>query len=161
VTPLDITITTAEEFRSRVLLFFTGISRRADTILAEQRAGTTKEDAAVLNSLHRTKEIGYQIRSALQNGELDDFGRLLHLHWENKKRRSTAISTTRIDELYELARGAGALGGKVVGAGGGGFLMLYCPEGTKANVRATLSTAGVREMPYNFDFEGAKVMVNF
>jgi D-glycero-alpha-D-manno-heptose-7-phosphate kinase len=161
VTPLNISITTAEEFHNRVLLFFTGINRRADTILAEQRAATTNEDPEVVDSLHRTKEIGYQIRSAMESGALDDFGRLLHLHWENKKRRSKAISTPGIDELYDLARRAGALGGKVVGAGGGGFLMLYCPEGTKANVRAALNKAGVREMPYNFDFQGAKVMVNF
>ena len=161
VTPLNISIATAEDFHSRVLLFFTGISRRADTILAKQRADTDGDDPTVLDSLHRTKELGYKIRAALEQGELDEFGRLLHAHWENKKRRSTAVSTSRIDQLYELARDSGALGGKVVGAGGGGFLMMYCPNGTKANVRDALAKAGIREMSYNFDFEGAKVMVNF
>jgi D-glycero-alpha-D-manno-heptose-7-phosphate kinase len=162
VTPLDISQTTAEELRNRVVLFFTGITRRADEILAAQQMATSKDDPTVIESLHRTKDLGQRIRGVLEGGDdLDQFGRLLHEHWENKKRRSASISSGHIDGLYAMAREAGALGGKVIGAGGGGFLMLYCPDQTKAKVRKALSAAGLREMPFDFDFEGAKVMVNF
>jgi len=160
VSPLDISITTAEDLHSRVLLFFTGISRSANHILQEQCRDTEKDDPAVLESLHRTKEMGYRVREYLESGDLEKFGHLLNEHWENKKRRSTAISNPKIDAWYELARKAGALGGKLIGAGGGGFLMLYCPIRKKGSVRKALAAAGLREMPFNFDFHGAKVMVN-
>jgi D-glycero-alpha-D-manno-heptose-7-phosphate kinase len=160
VSPLDISMTTAEDLQSRVLLFFTGISRSANKILQAQSRDTQKEDPAVVDSLHCTKEMGYRVKEYLQNGDLDKFGHLLHEHWENKKRRSGAISNPEIDAWYEKAREAGALGGKLIGAGGGGFLMLYCPMRQKAAVRKALAAAGLREMPYNFDFQGAKVMVN-
>ena len=115
----------------------------------------------MVDSLHRTKEMGYRVKEYLENGDLEKFGHLLHEHWENKKRRSGAISNPEIDRWYELAREAGALGGKVIGAGGGGFLMLYCPMRKKGAVRKALAAAGLKEMPYNFDFQGAKVLVNF
>lgn len=160
VTPLDISMTTAEDLHSRVLLFFSGISRSANNILQEQHRDTQKEDPTVVESLHRTKEMGYRVKEYLQNGDLEKFGHLLHEHWENKKRRSGAVSNPEIDGWYDLAREAGALGGKVIGAGGGGFLMLYCPIRKKGAVRQALAAAGLKEMSYNFDFQGAKVMVN-
>jgi len=160
VSPLDISMTTAEDLRSRVLLFFTGISRSANNILQEQRRDTQKDDPTVVESLHRTKEMGYRVKEYLQNGDLEKFGHLLHEHWENKKRRSGAVSNPEIDGWYEIAREAGALGGKVIGAGGGGFLMLYCPIRKKGAVRQALAAAGLKEMSYSFDFQGAKVMVN-
>jgi D-glycero-alpha-D-manno-heptose-7-phosphate kinase len=161
VRPLDISITAADDLRSRVLLFFTGISRSANHILHAQRQDSHQEDQTVIDSLHRTKEMGFRVREALQKGDVTTFGHILHEHWENKKRRSTAISSSNIDRWYNLAREAGALGGKVIGAGGGGFLMLYCPIRKKSAVRKALAAAGLREMPYNFDFQGAKVLVNF
>jgi D-glycero-alpha-D-manno-heptose-7-phosphate kinase len=161
VSPLDISMTTTEDLRSRVLLFFTGISRSANHILAEQQRDTLKGDQTVTDSMHLTKEIGYRVKEALESGDLEKFGHLLHEHWENKKRRSAAISTGQIDRWYSLAREGGALGGKVIGAGGGGFLLLYCPIRKKGAVRKVLAAEGLREMPYNFDFHGAKVLVNF
>lgn len=161
VHPLNISAAVSEDLHARVLLFFTGITRSANSILAAQRSDTTRGNAIVVDSLHVTKELGYRIREVLENGELDRFGQLLHEHWSNKKKRSDMVSDARIDEWYERARRAGALGGKVVGAGGGGFLMLYCPDGTKARVREAMVEGGLREMPYQFDFEGAKVLVNF
>ena len=160
VSPLDISMTTAEDLHSRVLLFFTGISRSANNILQEQRRDTQKDDPTVVESLHRTKEMGYRVKEYLQNGDIEKFGHLLHEHWENKKRRSGAISNPKIDGWYEMAREAGALGGKVIGAGGGGFLMLYCPIRKKGAVRKVLAAEGLEEMSYTFDFQGAKVMVN-
>jgi D-glycero-alpha-D-manno-heptose-7-phosphate kinase len=161
VAPLDISITTAEELHNRVLLFFTGITRRSEDILNEQKRDTEADDPEVVESLHRTKELGYWIKEALEQGDLDRFGLLLDEHWQNKKRRSGKISDPRIDRWYDIAKENGALGGKIIGAGGGGFLMLYCPNETKAAVRRAMASEGLREMPYDFDFEGAKVLVNF
>ena len=160
VSPLDISITAAQDLHSQVLLFFTGISRSANNILEEQKRDTKADDATVVESLHRTKEMGYRVKEYLISGNLEKFGLLLHEHWENKKRRSGAISNQVIDKWYEAAREAGALGGKMIGAGGGGFLMLYSPVRKKGSVRKAMATAGLKEICYNFDFQGAKVMVS-
>ncbi len=161
VEPLPLTPTILEDLRSAVLLFYTGMTRASGDILGDQRAQTESLDSAVVDSLHLTKDLGYRIRDALLAGELDAFGRLLDEHWQNKKRRSSRISSSRIDEWYELARSAGALGGKVMGAGGGGFLMFYCPQKRKQGVRKAMESVGLPELRYDFDFEGAKVLVNF
>lgn len=161
VSPLNISISTADEFRSSVLLFYTGITRSSADILADQQQGTDAGDALVLDSLHRTKDLGYRIKETLEAGDLERFGLLLDEHWQNKKRRSGKVSDPRIDEWYELARDNGALGGKIMGAGGGGFFMFCCPNSQKARLRQALGAAGLREMTYDFDFEGAKVVVNF
>jgi D-glycero-alpha-D-manno-heptose-7-phosphate kinase len=120
-----------------------------------------RSDPTVVESLHFTRELGYRIKAALESGEIEQFGLLLDEHWQNKKRRSAGISNDKIDHWYDLAKQHGALGGKVVGAGGGGFLMLYCRNSSKAAVRRILSAQGLKEMPFDFDFEGAKVVVNF
>jgi len=161
VSPLNVALTTIEELKTSVLLFYSGISRSSREILQEQRQDTESGDATMLDSLQRTKELGYQVKEALEQGDLERFGLLLDEHWQNKKRRSRKISDLRIDRWYEIAKEKGALGGKVIGAGGGGFLMLYCPVRAKRLVRAALGNEGLREMPFDFDFEGAKVLVNF
>jgi D-glycero-alpha-D-manno-heptose-7-phosphate kinase len=161
VTPLNITQTISEDLQSRILLFFTGISRSANHILKEQATDTQRGNATVVESLHFTKELGYRVKAALESGDLAGFGHMLHEHWENKKRRSDAISSSHVDHWYKVAREAGALGGKMIGAGGGGFLMFYCPLRKKGAVRAALAAMGLREMPFQFDYQGAKVLVNF
>ena len=161
VSPLDISITAVEEFRSRVLLFYTGVTRSSSGILEAQKVGTQNGDTEMVDSLHRTKELGYRIKEALEEGDLDRFGLLLDEHWQNKKRRSDKISDSNIDRWYDVARENGALGGKIMGAGGGGFFMFYCPNSHKARLRKAMAAEGLREMPYDFDFEGAKVLVNF
>ena len=161
VSPLDISLTTVEDFRNHILIFYTGILRSSGDILEAQKQDTNKNDATVVDSLHRTKELGYRIKEALEAGDLESFGLMLHEHWENKKRRSGRISNPQIDAWYELARKSGALGGKIMGAGGGGFFMFYCPNNKKSKVRKVLTAAGLRELPYDFDFEGTKVLVNF
>lgn len=160
-TPLRISVTDGEELQRSTLLFFTGLQRSSRRILQEQKDETQRETSAVVDSLHRTKDLGYRIREVLERGDLDKFGQLLDEHWQQKKRRSSMISDGRIDHWYELSRRHGALGGKLIGAGGGGFLMLYCPSSAKAAVRGALAAEGLREMPFDFDFEGAKVLVNF
>lgn len=161
VSPLNISDSTAEEFCSSVLLYYTGITRASSDILSEQELGTVDGDEQVLESLHRTKELGYRIKEALEEGDLERFGLLLDEHWQNKKRRSRKVSDSRIDAWYELAQANGAVGGKIMGAGGGGFFMFCCPNNHKSKLRKALTGTGLREMPYDFDFEGAKVMVNF
>jgi D-glycero-alpha-D-manno-heptose-7-phosphate kinase len=161
VSPLDISITTVEDFRSSVLLFYTGITRSSSDILQSQKQDTQSGNSAVVDSLHRTKELGYRIKEALEGGDVEGFGRCLDEHWQNKKRRSGAISNPQIDHWYETAKQNGALGGKIMGAGGGGFFMFYVPNGHKAQLRQALAAEGLREMPYDLDYEGAKVLVNF
>ena len=161
VSPLDISITTVEEFRSSVVLFYTGRTRSSSEILDDQRQDTERGDEAVVESLHRTKELGYRIKEALETGDLERFGLLLDEHWQNKKRRSSKISDARLDHLYATAKSCGGLGGKIMGAGGGGFFMLFCPSQAKTKLRKALAAEGLREMPYDFDFDGAKVLVNF
>jgi D-glycero-alpha-D-manno-heptose-7-phosphate kinase len=148
------------EFRTRVMLFYTGQSRDSGTILEVQRAQTEKRDPLMIDSLHRTKELGYKIHKALQTGDFDRFGLLLDEHWQNKKRRGGPISDARLDGWYDLAKRNGALGGKIIGAGGGGFFMFCCKFGCRSAMRAALAQEGLREMPYDFDDEGAKVLVN-
>jgi D-glycero-alpha-D-manno-heptose-7-phosphate kinase len=161
VSPADVSLSTVEEFRTNVLVFYTGILRSSSDILEAQRNDTKRNDGTVVDSLHRTKELGYRIKEALESGDLERFGQLLHEHWENKKRRSNQISNPKINEWYQLARKHGAVGGKIMGAGGGGFFMFYCPNSKKIAMRKALVESGLRELPYDFDFEGTKVLVNF
>lgn len=161
VTPLNISISAAEEFRSCVFLFYTGITRSSSDILTDQQRETAEGDSRVVDSLHRTKDLGLRVKEALEAGDLEQFGILLDEQWQNKKRRSPKASDPRIDQWYELAKDNGALGGKIMGAGGGGFFMFCCLNNTKARLRQALTGAGLREMAYDFDFEGAKVVVNF
>lgn len=161
VSPLSVSPDTIDEFRNTVLLFYTGITRSSDSILEAQRSDTEQEDPRVVESLHRTMELGYRIRDALEQGDLERFGLMLDEHWQNKKKRSDKISDGRIDRWYEIATQSGAFGGKLIGAGGGGFFMFSCPAERKAGLRRALGEEGLREMRYDFDFEGAKVLVNF
>jgi len=161
VSPLSISRSTMEDLRNCILLFYTGIIRRSRDILQDQEVDTQHGDTAVVDSLHRTKELGYQIKEALEKGDLERFGLLLDEHWQNKKRRSNKISHPEIDRWYDVAKENGAVGGKIMGAGGGGFFMFYCPNSHKHWLRQAMAAQGLREMPFDFDFEGAKVMVNF
>ncbi|MDQ2731700.1 MAG: galactokinase [Armatimonadota bacterium] len=148
-----------EELERNILLFYTGIARSASEVLAEQSTATDENDRGVIDSLHRIKEIGFEVKGALESGNLHQFGLLLHTHWEVKKQLSNKISSSQIDKWYHLARESGALGGKIMGAGGGGFFMLYCEEG-KDRLRKAMAYEGLLEMRFRFDFQGAKVMLN-
>jgi D-glycero-alpha-D-manno-heptose-7-phosphate kinase len=142
---------------SNILLFYTGGTRDAETILQKQDGATKNKDQCVVDSLLEIKDIGIEIRDAIVAGNLRRFGELLDTHWQAKKRLSNGISNPRIDGWYELAKQNGALGGKISGAGGGGFLMLYCEEG-KQRLRQTMRHAGLTELNFRFEFEGSKVV---
>lgn len=160
-TPLKIPSRIAEKLRSRLLLFFTNVSRGANTILETQRTQTESGVDDVVESLHETKRIGLEIRDALVRGAVEDIGVLMDEHWQVKKLRSASISSGGIDRWYDRARDAGALGGKIVGAGGGGFLMVFCPPHATMDVRRELAQEGLTEMAYEFEWEGAKVLGRF
>lgn len=160
VSPLQISLHTMEELRNCLLLFFTGIERESLDILSQQEEDTRRGDRQVIDSLHEIKRIGRQVKKALEEGDLDRFGRLLDEHWQMKKRRSDKMSNPQIDCWYREAIQAGALGGKILGAGGGGFLMFYCPAQHRGQLRAAMAAAGLKEMNFQFDLEGVKVLLN-
>lgn len=143
-----------------LLMFYTKTSRSADEILSEQSKGAKEEKKNVVESMHYIKEIGYKILEAVESGNLTDVGLLFDKHWQYKKRISAKMSNSRFDEIYRIAKENGALGGKISGAGGGGFFAFYV-EGNHTKFRETMKKLGLREMRYRFDFEGTKVLVNF
>ncbi len=156
VTPLAVSNETLHDLEEHLLLFFTGYSRSADTVLSQQDGKTRAGDPAMLSSLDRAKELGFEVRDALENGQVETFAKLMHEHWESKRRRATTVSNPNIDGWYETARANGALGGKLVGAGAGGFLLLFASEPDR--VRRSLRDAGLPEVRFTFDFDGSSVL---
>jgi D-glycero-alpha-D-manno-heptose-7-phosphate kinase len=154
--PLAMSRSTLHELEDHLLLFFTGFSRNAGDMLKDQDQRTKQADTAMVDNLHYVKDLGRRSRTALEQGNLNGFGELMHEHWERKRKRSTGMSNPRIDEWYELGRNAGAIGGKLVGAGGGGFLMFYAPEPQK--VRSAMLGAQLEEVRFRFDFDGTRVV---
>jgi D-glycero-alpha-D-manno-heptose-7-phosphate kinase len=136
-----------------MLLFYTGEARSASKMLSDQDTRSQAGDRSMLDNLHRTKEIGLHGREMLERGDLDGYAELMHEHWQQKRMRSPGMANERIDQLYTLARRSGVLGGKLVGAGGGGFLLVYAqqPEDT----RQAMAAAGAPELPFDFEFGGA------
>jgi D-glycero-alpha-D-manno-heptose-7-phosphate kinase len=144
------------DLEDNLLLFFTGFSRSAGSVLKDQKQRTEASDPAILENLHDVKELGLRSRQALECGQTALFGELMHEQWEHKKRRSGAMSNPQIDEWYELGRRNGAIGGKLLGAGGGGFLLFYTEQHRR--LRTAMAAAGLEEMRFRFDFEGTKVL---
>jgi D-glycero-alpha-D-manno-heptose-7-phosphate kinase len=157
VTRLELDVDLLESLEHNLLMFFTNEMRDATSILRKQDEATRTKDRIVVNSLREIKDIGLEISDAISRGNLRRFGELLDAHWQSKKRLSEGISSPQIDAWYELAKQNGAIGGKISGAGGGGFLMLYCEE-NKARLREVMRAAGLRELKFRFDFEGSKVV---
>lgn len=155
--PLSINIDTLFDLEDNLLLFFTGFARSASAILKDQDKRSKDMDEEMLNNLHYVKDLGIRSKNALVDGKTSEFGALMHEHWEHKRRRSKGMSNPQIDEWYDLGMKNGALGGKLVGAGGGGFLMFYAED--RNRLRHTMSKAGLEEVRFRFDFEGSKVMI--
>jgi D-glycero-alpha-D-manno-heptose-7-phosphate kinase len=160
VEPIEQDPALQRELESNLMLFFTGAAHNSWTILREQETSTLRHTAPTLEALHQVKALGAHMRAALEQGQMHQFGELLHEAWQAKRRISSKISNAHIDELYSLATRNGALGGKITGAGGGGFLLLYCEPDHQAAVRDAMLAAGVREMTFGFDTQGAQVVVN-
>ena len=155
--PLRMPMDALFNLEDNLLLFFTGFSRSAGSILADQKERSETHDAEMLANLHDVKELGLRSRDALVKGDMGGFGALMHEQWEQKKRRSDGMSNPQIDEWYELGLKNGAIGGKLVGAGGGGFLLFYSEDHRR--LRAAMCKAGLEEVRFRFDFEGTKVLL--
>jgi len=144
--------------RDQLLLFYTGEARSTATVLADQDTRSKAHDEEMLENLHRTKELGLQSRELLMAGDLEAYAELMHEHWEHKRRRSPGMTDEHIDRLYTLARRSGVLGGKLVGAGGGGFLLLYAPR--PEDTREAMAAARASELAFDFEFGGAYASEN-
>jgi len=154
--PLKISEETLFNLEDNLLLFFTGYSRSASTILKEQDDKSKKSDKSMIENLHFVKELGKQSQGALEGNDLHEFARLMDVHWQRKKERSQGMSNRDINDWYDCAMANGALGGKLIGAGGGGFLMFYAED--KARLRHAMREKGLTEVRFRFDFEGTKIL---
>jgi D-glycero-alpha-D-manno-heptose-7-phosphate kinase len=154
--PCAISEETLFNLEDNLLLFFTGYSRSASEILKDQNDRSQRADQAMLDNLHFTKQLGLQSLTALERGDLEQFARLMDEHWQRKQTRSAGMSNAQVNSWYEHARSHGALGGKLVGAGGGGFLMFYAHD--KTRLRHAMREKGLQEVRFRFDFEGTKVI---
>jgi D-glycero-alpha-D-manno-heptose-7-phosphate kinase len=157
VSPLAVSNQTLRELEEQLLMFFTGYSRDAIVVLEEQKTRSEGGDVVMVENLHRIKELGYEVKKALENGDPVAFGRIMDRHWRYKKQRSTAMSNPDIDRCYELAMANGAVGGKLVGAGAGGFLLFYAMD--QWALRAALASEGLTEVRFSFDLDGSVVLV--
>jgi len=154
--PLHASMETLFSLEDNLLLFFTGYARSAGGILQDQHNRTQQSDPVMLGNLNYVKELGYRSRAALEGGDTRAFGELLHEQWEHKQRRSPGMSNGQINAWYELGRANGAVGGKLVGAGGGGFLLFYTEDHRR--LRHAMGKAGLEEVRFRFDFDGTKVL---
>lgn len=160
VTPLDLASDVMNELQGNLMLFFTGSAHHSWTILEEQEQSTRSQSSPATKALHEVRRLAQQMREALEKGDLHGFGGLLDQAWIAKKRVSAKISSSRIDRLYQVARENGALGGKITGAGGGGFLLLYCEPQRQAEVRRSMTAEGVQEMAFAVDGNGTQILAN-
>jgi len=154
--PLAIAEETRFNLEDNLLLFFTGFTRSAGEILRDQHEKSLTHDREMIHNLHFIKELGRETRAALENGDLRKFAELMNVHWEHKRQRSQGISNEQIEAWHTLAMQNGALGGKLIGAGGGGFLLFYAED--KVRLRKAMREAGLREVRFRFDFEGTKLV---
>lgn len=159
VEPLHLPPQTINQLESNIMLFYTRRERSASEILSLQKENLKKDHSATLEALHHIKEIGLRTKVIFEKGNLDEFGKLLHEHWQTKKKLSNKITDPLIDECYDLALQNGALGGKIIGAGGGGFFLFYCPSNHQ-QLTKVLQAKGLKPMPFRFEFEGAKIIAN-
>jgi D-glycero-alpha-D-manno-heptose-7-phosphate kinase len=154
--PVNATEDTLDQLQENLLMVPTGFKRSASAMLKEQDEKSKSNDQAMLDNLHFVKELGHKSLEALESGNLSEFGHLMHTHWEHKKKRSAQMSNPDIDRWYAIARSSGALGGKLIGAGGGGFLLFYTEQ--KTRLRQALRSAGLTEVKLAFDYEGTKLL---
>jgi D-glycero-alpha-D-manno-heptose-7-phosphate kinase len=160
VTPLQMQTDVIRTLERRLTLFYTGTTRQARAILHEQRSRSNQPSGRTVEALHQIKALGWQIKAALEEGRLDDYGALLDASWQHKKQLATGVTNELIERSYTAARESGARGGKITGAGGGGFLMLYCHEELQPDVRGAMERLGLQQMRCAFEFEGTRVLLH-
>jgi D-glycero-alpha-D-manno-heptose-7-phosphate kinase len=150
-----------DDLEANLIIYYSGVERAASSVLKEQAKTITENKDAAVQRMHRIKELGYETKRILLAGETDTYGEMLHEHWTNKRKLASNMSGGVIDEHYEAARNAGAIGGKLMGAGGGGFFMFYVRAAERRRVHDVLAARGLRPMRFRFDFDGARIMANF
>jgi len=160
IEPLTLEPEFVTALQQKLMLFFTGAAHHSWSILKEQEAATQLGEHTALESLHRIKALVREMYEAILARDLETFGQLLHEGWENKKKLSSGISSPAIDRLYAIACDQGARGGKITGAGGGGFLLLFCEEEFQPAVRRALAAEGIKEMRFTFEFQGCRILVD-
>ena len=160
VTPIRTPPGALDRLQRGLLLFFTGTARESSKILARQRESTERSQADVLRALLAVRDLAHQLRDTLQRGDLTGFGECLHAGWEQKKHFAQGVSNPEIDLAYDAARANGALGGKIAGAGGGGFMLLYCNDGAQAGITTALEALGLQRLDFRFEEGGARVLLN-
>ena len=160
VTPLNLNPEIIYELENRLMMFYTNIDRDANNILSEQSSKAEKDKKIVIESMHQIKEIGYKSKNALINGDIDKFGELLDEHWNVKKKISSKMSNPDINRWYEIGKENGAIGGKIMGAGGGGFILFCIKNGYRKKLRDAIEQEGLKYMDFRFDFDGSKVLFN-
>jgi D-glycero-alpha-D-manno-heptose-7-phosphate kinase len=158
IEPIQVDYEIITSLEESLLLFFTGSSHNSTDILSVQKSSSERGDKSTIEALTRLRGLVIPMKEAIENGNLDEFGSLLDEAWQLKKRVSSKISNPYIDQLYDLAKSNGALGGKITGAGGGGFLMLYCPPKDQERLRKAMLQNGIREMFFQFDFHGSQIV---
>ncbi|HVQ36817.1 MAG TPA: hypothetical protein VMS31_04765 [Pyrinomonadaceae bacterium] len=158
VAPLKVDTETLYNLEDNLLLFFTNYSRSASAILKDQDERSLQSEQSMIDNLHFVKDLGWQSKEALESGDLHKFAGLMNVQWDRKRERSAHISNSEIDQWYQLAMTNGAMGGKLIGAGGGGFLMFYTED--KTRLRHAMSQAGLKEVRFRFDFEGTKTIIS-
>lgn len=150
-----------DELESNLVIYYSGVERSASTVLKEQAKTIAENRDAAVARMHRIKALGYDTKRILLSGQIDAYGEMLHEHWTNKRKLASNMADSTIDEHYEAARNAGAIGGKLMGAGGGGFFMFYVRAAERRRVHDALSARGLRPLRFRFDFDGARIMANF
>lgn len=160
VEPVPVRDEALDELESNLLIVYSGIERQARTVLVDQEQQLKKPDGAAADGMHRIKAIGHEVHRLLCDGDVDRYGELLHEHWLRKRQQAASMSDPTLDEHYEAARRAGAIGGKIMGAGGGGFFMFYVRSGDKRRVLEALTKRGLRRLRFRFDMDGARIVAN-
>lgn len=150
-----------DELESNLVIYYSGIERAASTVLKEQARTIVENKDDAVQRMHRIKQLGYETKLVLVSGQIDKYGEMLHEHWMNKRKLASNMADSAIDEHYDAARKAGAIGGKLMGAGGGGFFMFYVRAADRRRVHDALAARGLRPMRFRFDFDGARIMANF
>jgi len=150
-----------DELESNLVIYYSGVERAAATVLTEQAKTITANRDDAVQRMHRIKALGYETKRILLSGKTETYGEMLHEHWTNKRALASNMADSTIDEHYDAARKAGAIGGKLMGAGGGGFFMFYVRAVDRRRVQETLAARGLRPMRFRFDFDGARIMANF
>jgi D-glycero-alpha-D-manno-heptose-7-phosphate kinase len=160
VEPVPVREEVLDDLQSSLLIFYSGVERQARVVLGEQAERFRSEHGAALEAMHRIKELGHEVYRLLVAGDVDRYGELLHAHWQHKRALASSMTDPALDEIYEAARGAGALGGKLMGAGGGGFFMFYVRPADRRRVWETLAGRGLKPLRFRFDRSGARIVTN-